>query len=146
MSVAAALSPKGRAERFDAGPLASYNLNEFRIHEVSGRSIGVVRTRRGVYAVRNQCPHMGAEICRGKVTGTLIPSAPGERVYGLDDELIRCPWHRFEFFLETGLAAFGVTTKRLITYPVSVEAGQVYVTLKARPDRQSGTGGSDARR
>jgi nitrite reductase/ring-hydroxylating ferredoxin subunit len=48
------------------------------------------------------------------------------------DELVRCPWHGFEFRLDDGRSAFDVTQKRLVTYPVIVEGENVFVELKVR--------------
>ena len=35
-----------------------------------GRSIGVFNVQGQYYALRNQCPHQGAPLCRGKVSAT----------------------------------------------------------------------------
>lgn len=111
-------------------------LNQFLVLELDGRLVGVVRTRRGVFAVRNSCPHQAAPICHGRITGTNLPSRPGELRYGRRDELVRCPWHGFEFQLADGQSAFGTTRKRLVTYPVILDGDDVYVELRA-----SGEGG-----
>lgn len=119
-----------KVKRHWVGRRTALPLNRFKILELDGRSIGVVRTRRGVFAVRNSCPHQAAPICLGRITGTNLPSRPGEYRYGLHGELLRCPWHGFEFRLEDGRSAFDVTTKRLVTYPVVLEGDDVYVELK----------------
>ncbi len=105
-------------------------LNRFKILDLDGRSVGVVRTRRGIYAIRNSCPHQTAPICLGRITGTNLPSRPGDYRYGMRDELVRCPWHGFEFRLDDGRSAFDVTQKRLVTYPVIVDGENVFVELK----------------
>ena len=124
-------APTRRAGELHAvGELRDFPFNRFRVLEVNGRSIGVVRTRHGFYAVRNSCPHQMAPICQGRITGTNLPSRPGQVVYGLRDRLLRCPWHGFEFFLETGEAAFGTSSKRLVTYPVTIVDGLVLVEIR----------------
>jgi nitrite reductase/ring-hydroxylating ferredoxin subunit len=80
--------------------------------------------------VRNRCPHQGADICAGKVSGTMVASQPFEYEYSEETLVVACPWHRWEFELATG-AGFGrITNKRLVTYPVEVRDGHVYVALR----------------
>jgi 3-phenylpropionate/trans-cinnamate dioxygenase ferredoxin subunit len=126
--------PPPAVQRHRVAARAELTLNSFKILELDGRSVGVVRTRHGIFAIRNSCPHQSAPICLGRVTGTNLPSRPGEYRYGLRDELVRCPWHGFEFRLADGRSAFDVTRKRLVTYPVIVEGEDVFVELKVRAD------------
>ena len=113
--------------RVHAGAVEEFALDEFRVVEIPGGSIGVVRTATGFYAVRNRCPHMGADMCGNPVTRTTLPAGPFE--YRLDEDscVVRCPWHRWEFRIDDGRAIGGITRKRLVTYDVVVEDGQVYV-------------------
>jgi nitrite reductase (NADH) small subunit len=92
--------------------------------EVEGRSVGVYNSHGRFFALRNRCPHQGAPLCEGSFTGTLLPSEPDELRYGMHERVVMCPWHHWEFDVETGRALFDeqVRTK---TYTVSVEAGEV---------------------
>lgn len=98
--------------------------------EVGSRSIGIVNTGDELFAVLNVCPHQHAPVCEGTVSGTLVPSRPGEIVYGMENHVIRCPWHGWEFDLETGKPVFRVDKGRLLTFPVIVEGGVVYIEMK----------------
>jgi nitrite reductase (NADH) small subunit len=118
------------AVRHHVGAAAEFEQDRFRIFEISGRPIGVVRTARGFFAVRNRCPHQGAEICRGRVSGTMLASSPGEYSYSDEEAVLACPWHRWEFSLEDGSSVGSVTKKRLVVYEVEVEEGEVYVKLR----------------
>ena len=51
--------------------------------------------------------------------------------------VVRCPWHRWEFSLETGASIGQVTRRNLVTYPVYAEGGEVFVEL--RPKRPAAT-------
>jgi nitrite reductase (NADH) small subunit len=118
--------------RRHVGAVEDFELGRFRVFTLDGRPVGVVRTEQGFFAVRNRCPHQGAEVCAGRVTGTMQPSAPGEFVYSDENLVVMCPWHRWEFLLETGESYCRVTTKRLVTYEVEVEDDEVYVLMKGR--------------
>lgn len=99
-----------------------------KVVEVRGRSIGVYNVKGNYYAIYNYCPHQGAELCRGPVCGTTLESEVYEYIYGRDREIIRCPWHGWEFDLKTGRSLFSERI-RVRTYPVEVEDGNLYVTL-----------------
>jgi nitrite reductase (NADH) small subunit len=117
--------------RHCVGAIDDFPLDQFRVFRLDDRPVGVVRTRQGFFAVRNRCPHQGADICSGKVSGTMVPSKPFEYDYSEETLVLACPWHRWEFELATGRAFGRITTnKKLATYDVDVEGDQVYVTLK----------------
>jgi 3-phenylpropionate/trans-cinnamate dioxygenase ferredoxin subunit len=104
-----------------------------KIVEVAGRSIGVFNLNGKFYALRNVCPHQGAEICKGLVKPLVVSSSPGCFDYEREGEILRCPWHQWEFDIMTGCMivdpamrtkTYEVTVE---TYGVSVEEGQVYI-------------------
>ena len=98
-----------------------------RLVTVEGRQVGVISVGDAFYAVSDRCPHMGASMCTGSLGGTFVPSAPHELRYGLDERVLRCPWHGWEFDLETGRPAFGAGTGFTRTYTVQLERGRVQV-------------------
>jgi len=116
--------------RHHLGAVEEFPLGRFRVFEISGRPVGVVRTAQGLFAVRNRCPHQGAAICAGRVSGTMVASAPFEYEYSDKTPVVACPWHRWEFELASGRSYGRVTNKRLVTYPVEIEDDHVYVTLR----------------
>ena len=101
---------------------------EVRLVEVKGRSIGVFNVHGRFVAALNVCPHERAPVCRGRVGGTTLPSAPGEYRWGREGEILACPWHGWEFDLLTG-RALADPRVRLRLNPVTVEDGTVFVTL-----------------
>ena len=96
--------------------------------DVAGRSIGVFNVRGTLVAAHNVCPHEGAPVCRGRVSGTTLPSPAGEFRWGRDGEILSCPWHGWEFDLLTGVA-LADAHRRLRRYPVTVEGDTIYVTI-----------------
>jgi nitrite reductase (NADH) small subunit len=98
-----------------------------RMVEVNGRPVGVISVGEGFYAVSDRCPHMGASMCQGTVSGTFVPAGPHELVYGRHEQVIRCPWHGWEFDLETGRSLLEPARFGLKTYPVTVQDGEVFL-------------------
>jgi nitrite reductase (NADH) small subunit len=96
-----------------------------RIIEAEGRSIGVFNVHGTYRALRNRCPHQGAPLCLGSVKGMTMPSAPGEYLWDREGEILRCPWHGWEFDLLTGRAICDPNGTRVRTYEVTVEKPSV---------------------
>jgi len=89
---------------------------------LEGLSIGVFNVNGRFYAMKNVCPHQQAPLC--KVTGTTLPSKPGEFLYGREGEIIRCPWHGWEFDLTDGRSIFDPHKCWVKTYDVEVEKAE----------------------
>jgi nitrite reductase (NADH) small subunit len=103
--------------------------DSMRIMEVAGRSIGVVRLQGRYYGIRNICPHHGAPVCLGQVRGTILPSQPFQYVYDPGLLKLRCPWHGYEFRLDTGQAITDAIRLRLKVYEVTEEDGIVCIYM-----------------
>ena len=93
--------------------------------------IGVFNIGGAYYALRNLCPHKLGPLCTGRVSGRVVASAPPstyapELAIERDGEIIRCPWHLWEFEIATGRCLVDPKV-RVKTYPVVVEDGQVVV-------------------
>lgn len=89
---------------------------------VDGIEIGVFNVEGHYYALLSRCPHQGAPLCRGRVVGTNIATKPYERVYAREGEIIKCPWHGWEFEIASGRSIFNPHRVRVRTYDVTVEA------------------------
>ena len=103
-------------------PLSELQPGQRKIVQIGKRSIGVFNIHGTLHAVKNLCPHQGAELCRGVVGGTMLPTdQPGEYHYALDGQVLRCPWHFWEFDITTGKMIFVPDPKRVKKYDVAVE-------------------------
>ena len=100
---------------------------ERRAFDIDRRSICVINSDGRFYAVRNRCPHQGAELCKGSVGGTFLPSDPHQLVFGMEGRVLRCGWHAWEFDLETGSSLFDPEGRRVKMYPAGVSDGMVWV-------------------
>ncbi|HYG93022.1 MAG TPA: Rieske (2Fe-2S) protein [Nocardioides sp.] len=107
------------------GTIEEVRRDGCRILEVDGRRVGVISVGEEFFAVADKCPHMGASMCAGSLSGTMVASAPHEYVYGHDDRVVRCPWHGWEFDLETGRSLLEPSRFGLRTYRVAPVDGDL---------------------
>jgi 3-phenylpropionate/trans-cinnamate dioxygenase ferredoxin subunit len=83
-----------------------------------------------LYAVNNRCPHHGGPLCHGSIGGTRLPSDPGQYDWGMEGRVLTCPWHGWQYELDTGQTLFDPTV-RVPVHPVAVEDDQIAVYLPA---------------
>lgn len=126
-------APSQAATTIEVGREEAFANGERRIVTAGRFSIGVFRVEDRFYALRNACPHEGAELCKGPLTGTNLPThRVGEMNWSACGYVLRCPWHAWEFDIRTG-ESFTASRARVKTYPVEVIDGTVVVFLKGRP-------------
>ncbi|RKN71219.1 Rieske (2Fe-2S) protein [Paenibacillus ginsengarvi] len=101
---------------------------QHRVFEVGGRSIVVYHRRGEYFAYFNYCPHQGAEICKGRVCGTTLPSDVYAYDFGREGEIVRCPWHGWEFDIKTGKSLVK-PNMRLLRYEVILEDGKLGIKM-----------------
>lgn len=93
---------------------------------INGKEIGLFNENGRYYAVLNFCPHYGAPICRGRVTGAVTSCGPQQLDYDHERRVLRCPWHHWEFDLPDGRALAPIKP-RLKVYEVREAEGVLYV-------------------
>jgi nitrite reductase (NADH) small subunit len=103
------------------GSVEELRRERCRVVQIDGQRIGVISVGTEFYAVRDRCPHRGADMCQGSVSGTLVASAPQDYVYGSHNQVIRCPWHGWEFDLVTGRSLLEPDRVGLKVYPVTID-------------------------
>jgi 3-phenylpropionate/trans-cinnamate dioxygenase ferredoxin subunit len=112
------------------GRIEDFAIGVCRVVSIANREIGVIRLANDRFrAVLNRCPHRGAPVCRGIVGGTWPPCAPGELSYAMDGEVLVCPWHGWQFDLNSGRELFQPAPARLKLFETRVTAGSVEVVL-----------------
>ncbi len=94
-----------------------------KIVTVRGREIGVFNLGGEFFALRNRCPHQGAALCRGEVVSRLEAPLPGEYRLARRGEMLRCPWHGWEFDIRTGQSWCDPTKLRAKCYAANREPG-----------------------
>ena len=94
-----------------------------RLVHVEGRDIAVFNLGDRFAAISNRCPHEGADLCRGKVAAFADAASPGEYTIDQDKIMVRCPWHGWEFDVETGRSYCDPNRVRVKSFEVAVEGG-----------------------
>lgn len=95
---------------------------EVKITKAGNIEIGVYNIDGEYYALHNKCPHRGAPLCEGRITGLMTGPEPGEYEIEREGEIIRCPWHGYEFDIKSGEFVLEPRTVRSMTYDVTVES------------------------
>ncbi len=94
------------------GPLDSLPDGEGHLFRCGALEIALFRSGEVVRALENACPHAGASLCSGFNDGKIVV----------------CPWHGWEFEIESGkgLSVEGIDAE---TFRVVVEEGVVKIEL-----------------
>jgi 3-phenylpropionate/trans-cinnamate dioxygenase ferredoxin subunit len=98
-----------------------------RLVTVKGRPIAIFNLGGEYFGLLNRCPHQGGSLCEGRTTGLLESSMPGSYRYSRPGEIIRCPWHGWEFDIRTGQSYCEPDRIRTRAYTVEVEPGRAVV-------------------
>ncbi|WP_168581569.1 non-heme iron oxygenase ferredoxin subunit [Gephyromycinifex aptenodytis] len=84
--------------------------------EVGGKKVAMVRLSDGsVHAVEDECSHGSVSLSEGEVSGCSL----------------ECWLHGSKFDLLTGAPLTPPATAAILVYPVTIEAGDVYVDVTA---------------
>lgn len=118
------------ADRYVVCTVDELPPGERKIVEIGRKSIGVFNINGTFYALSNRCPHRGAPLCLGKVTDGVVGSERGDYNLVREGEILRCPWHAWEFDIVTGRSWFNPHKVRARDYKVTVEDA-----IDSLPDR-----------
>ena len=136
------MSATSSKTRHEVATLAGLPHGERKIVKVPafGKEIelGIFNVGGRLVAYRNVCPHAGAPVCEGRICGTTLPSEVGQYILAREGEIVRCPWHGWEFDLLTGehlvdekmrLRPYDVEAESLEAFDVETQDGKVWVLV-----------------
>jgi 3-phenylpropionate/trans-cinnamate dioxygenase ferredoxin subunit len=95
---------------------------------VNDHEIGIFNLDGSYYALLNYCPHRAGPLCHGRVRPLIQPGEVGEVSYVREGEILKCPWHQWEFDIRTGQALYDPRL-RVRTYEVRQEGDDVVLYL-----------------
>lgn len=91
---------------------------------VRGRPIAIFNIDGAFFGLLNRCPHQGGPLCEGVLTGLIESGEPGTYRYSRAGEILRCPWHGWEFDVRTGQSWCDPEKVSVRNYKVEVAPGQ----------------------
>jgi 3-phenylpropionate/trans-cinnamate dioxygenase ferredoxin subunit len=94
-----------------------------KVVSIGGREIVIFHVNGEFFALLNRCPHEGAPLSHAACVAHLTSSEPGEFKRSRIGELLRCPWHGWEFDMRTGQSYFDPVHTKTRSYPVIVTSG-----------------------
>lgn len=107
----------GRVSEIPPGSVRIVNVN-------NPQGVGVFNVAGAFYALKNVCPHQGGPLCSGPITGTTrvkqVEGGAPDFEWIREGEIVRCPWHRWEFDIATGRTVFASRMK-VARYDVTVD-------------------------
>jgi nitrite reductase/ring-hydroxylating ferredoxin subunit len=121
--VSSTASPE--ATRFVAARAEDVPDGSSLVVDVGGHAIAIFNRGGSFYALLNRCPHMGGPLCAGDVVPLVHASVPDDIRLDENRALVVCPWHGWEFDLETGQSYWDPVRTRARRVPVEVEHGTV---------------------
>lgn len=94
-----------------------------KVVQINGRAIVVFNLKGEFFALLNRCPHQGADLCGGLLTIAVTSSEPGHYDFDESRNVIRCPWHSWEFDVRTGKSLCEPNRVKVRSYKTEVQAG-----------------------
>ena len=98
--------PAKIAEKSDLNP------GECKVVEVEGKTLAIFNVDGSFYALDNTCLHRGGPLGEGE----------------LDEKIVTCPWHGWQYDVTTGANANNPAVK-VACFPVRVEGTSVFVEV-----------------
>ena len=74
--------------------------------DVDGTPVAIFNLDGEYFGLLDKCPHMGGRLSEGVQIGLVEAPRPGCYAYKRRGEIVRCPWHGWEFDIRTGKSRF----------------------------------------
>ena len=121
------------AAEFRVGPSGDIADRTGILIQAAGLEIGLFRVNGRLRAYENRCRHQGGPVCTGEIIGryeqVLRPDGTlAEERFAEDEVRIACPWHGWEYDLETGECTADRRFK-LRRFEVRERDGEAYVVV-----------------
>jgi len=92
--------------------------------KIGERRIVIFNLAGEFFAISNRCPHQGAPLSEGRLTGFVSSPTPGKYCYERRGEVLRCPWHAWEYDIRTGKSWCDPRHVKVRQFEVSLESGE----------------------
>jgi 3-phenylpropionate/trans-cinnamate dioxygenase ferredoxin subunit len=106
-------------------PVSELPPGERLVTEVAGRKIVIFNLGGEFFGLFNRCPHQGGDLCEGRTIGLLRRAASRAIIATRGkSEILRCPWHGWEFDIRTGKSCSEPNRIHTPAYPVASVPGR----------------------
>lgn len=86
-------------------------LGEARIVRIpDGREVALFNIDGKIFALNNECPHMGGPLGEGEIEGCCVT----------------CPWHAWQFDIKTG-SCINVPGDDAISIPITIQGDEIFL-------------------
>jgi nitrite reductase/ring-hydroxylating ferredoxin subunit len=108
---------------------ADLDVGQMAAAQLGPMPVVVIRAPDGsLHALLDKCLHQGGRLSRGVLTSDSSSSSDvGDYPFERYGEIVRCPWHGFEYDIRTG-CLLAEQSRRLRTFTVTEEDGKVFVS------------------
>jgi nitrite reductase/ring-hydroxylating ferredoxin subunit len=106
--------------------------------EADGKKIVVFNLGGEFFALLDRCPHQGSALSGGILCGLVQSNEPGKYHFSRAGEMVRCPWHNWEFDIRTGKSWFDPRRTKVRAFPAHVEPGAALASDPRRAKARSG--------
>jgi 3-phenylpropionate/trans-cinnamate dioxygenase ferredoxin subunit len=106
--------------------------------EADGKKIVVFNLGGEFFALLDRCPHQGSALSGGILCGLTLSEEPGRYHFSRAGEMLRCPWHNWEFDIRTGKSWFDPRRTKVRAFPAHVETGAALASDPRRAQAQGG--------
>ncbi len=110
--------------RHPVASLSDFPAGARRRVDVDGRPIVVFNVDGDFFALLDRCPHQGGPLSRGDQIGLVESAGAGDYRYCRRGQIIRCPWHHWEFDLASGRSRVDPDRTRVRSYQAGVAPGR----------------------
>ncbi len=107
-----------------AAPVADVPPGERLRIMIAGVPVAIFNLGGEFYGLLDRCPHMGGNLSEGVTIGLVEAAKPGCYDYSREGEIVRCPWHGWEFDIRTGKSRFDPERWKARSVEVDVEDAQ----------------------
>jgi nitrite reductase/ring-hydroxylating ferredoxin subunit len=109
--------------KYVVAPARDIAPGERKLVEIRGRKLVIFNLTGEFFAMSDRCPHQGGPLSKGHLTGLVSSPEPGSYCYSRKGEVIRCPWHSWEYDIRTGKSWCDPRRVQVRRFEVSLEAG-----------------------
>jgi nitrite reductase/ring-hydroxylating ferredoxin subunit len=113
--------------RYVVAPLREVPPGTRKVVDVGARSVVIFNIAGELFGLLRRCPHQGGDLSQGRLIGLVQSNVPGQYCLSRCGEILRCPWHGWEFDVRTGQSWCDPARIKTRSYEVGLEAGQTLI-------------------